>query len=416
MATKSTTKTIIRRKRSYGWNYVNKSFDATTYYTALNLTDSRVGGENPNWKQDIKAHRQAGTGLNAQKTTYRGGYGIHAGGFTTNLVGGPTASWQNTVGYLCNLSPGSPPAASVSLDNAVLSKYLKRAKAKQTAFRGLTALGELRETLSMIRNPARAIRRGLDDYVKSVMKRTRRVKKRQTLDRIVGDTWLEYTWGWGPAISDVRSAGVALNQRLERYQGSYAKISASGKEEFYSESGWSAVLQEGATLRRQYRYADVKSVTVRLKGEVRSVAPNPMMADLDLFGASWREIVPTAWELVPWSSLVDYFTNIGDVLDAWSFRRSDITFTVRTERRKCDRITIAWAHYHSMSGYSYVAGSPWSSMTVSPLRIRSTQVLRSTPVPGLPTLEWTIPGLGRQWANMASVANGRRKFRLLHFG
>jgi hypothetical protein len=33
-------------------------------------------------------------------------------------------------------------------------------------------------------------------------------------------------------------------------------------------------------------------------------------------GFSWESFVPTVWELVPYSFILDYFTNIGDVLSA----------------------------------------------------------------------------------------------------
>jgi hypothetical protein len=47
---------------------------------------------------------------------------------------------------------------------------------------------------------------------------------------------------------------------------------------------------------------------------------------LRVFGLSPEEFVPTVWELLPWSFLVDYFTNIGDILEAGATDTSTVAW------------------------------------------------------------------------------------------
>lgn len=40
---------------------------------------------------------------------------------------------------------------------------------------------------------------------------------------------------------------------------------------------------------------------------------------MNIVGVSWGDVALTGWELIPWSFLVDYFTSIGDYLNAVVF-------------------------------------------------------------------------------------------------
>lgn len=383
----------------------------------LTLTDERNGGENTRWRWQVRHHVQAGTGFSAQRQTYRGGFGEVYGFYHVLVNGVPRLRYSRSIGDLIPLAfPSVLPSSTGYADNVARSKLYKFAKEAQTSFRGLTFLGELTETLRMIRNPARSLRRGLDTYVQSATKRTRRVKSKPALNRIVGDLWLEHAFGWAPFISDVKSAGAALNQRLERYSSSYAKVSGEGKEENdYQDYS----LPQIQTYLNRWRWAvhGKTTVSVRYKSEIRSVCPNPVQADMQLFGVSWTEVVPTAWELVPWSFLVDYFSNIGKILDAWTVRKSDFCWTVRTDRKTSSR-TVGETYptlYLSGSGWnsSLPTGQTWSYY---PASCEWKSVARSLPTEvGLPSLTWRIPGLGKQWINMSALANARRSFRRSRF-
>lgn len=416
MPTKTSTESLIRERRTAYYLQYPVISGTDSVYSNLSLTNSVTGGENPRWREQVRRHVQAGTGLQAQKQSYYGGYGSVYGYYHLTLNGVPSKRWSRTDGFLIPMSFPGLPSATGYADNQARSRFYKQAKEAQTAFRGLTFLGELGETLRMLRRPGESLRRGLRNYVKSVTKRTRRVRNRPALNRIVADTWLEHAFGWSPLIGDIHDAGKALNQRLERFASSYARVSAKGKEESYVGSTWSSAVQHYIN-RWRYMTGTTSAVTVRYIGEVRSVCPDPMVADMTLFGTDWKELVPTAWELVPWSFLVDYFLHIGDLLDAWSVRKSEIAWVVRTDRKLATKTVVQIDHYLYLTGYganlAYPYGQTWSC---SPATAVSKSVERSliSDVP-LPSITWRAPGFGKKWINMSALALARSNFRKTRF-
>jgi len=60
----------------------------------------------------------------------------------------------------------------------------------------------------------------------------------------------------------------------------------------------------------------------------------------NLFGFQPSEFLPTAWELLPWSFLADYFSNIGDCLTAWS------TVTDKVEVAYINRTIVQKTVFH----------------------------------------------------------------------
>jgi hypothetical protein len=264
----------------------------------------------------------------------------------------------------------------------------------------------------MLRDPGKSLRRGLDDYLKNVTKRSRRAK-RSSLNRIVSETWLEHAFGWQPFISDIKSAGEGLNRRLNRFAGNYTRIYATGvtdEAEFYALG--SDTVQP--FLRIHSRVVDHRSASVRYYGQVRSVCENPIQADMTLFGANFREIIPTAWELIPYSFLVDYFSNIGDILDAWSLRKSDIAWAGRSIRLLAIRSWSEMPWISSTYTPSVVAGFvKWISREANVSFYRSVKrsIVRSNIIPALPSLQLEIPGFNSKWINMSALLFARNRTR-----
>jgi hypothetical protein len=52
---------------------------------------------------------------------------------------------------------------------------------------------------------------------------------------------------------------------------------------------------------------------MRERSEIKNLSESQKLADT--FGVNAREFIPAAWELMPWSFLIDYFSNIGDILE-----------------------------------------------------------------------------------------------------
>jgi hypothetical protein len=70
---------------------------------------------------------------------------------------------------------------------------------------------------------------------------------------------------------------------------------------------------------------------IRYKGAVIAQVKGPSWQNDDLFGFNPQNFIPAAWELLPWSFLADYFTNIGDILTASIVSTKHLAYTNRTE-------------------------------------------------------------------------------------
>lgn len=406
------TRTSVQRLRPRYLVSTNYPGQATGYYvngTSVDATDSKTSASNPHWRSQVRKHESATTSRVILNHSFTGGFGVAEVRWLRNEVQGPTERYSREDGQIWWSGFPTLPAISAEADNMALAKFWKRAKEAQTAFRGLTFTGELRETLHMLRRPGQGLRRGLDDYLRNVQKRSRRAKK-SSFGRIVSETWLEHAFGWQPLISDVKSAGEALNRRLNRFMGNYTRISGKGEVETSSFAGIST--RTDLYMRLHHRSLTKRKVSVRYYGQVRSVCENPVQADMTLFGTNWREIIPTAWELIPYSFLADYFTNIGDILDAWSVRKSDIAWVAKSVKRHAEltlnEAYIDKAYVPGIGGYLKDISRYVSS---SYLRASTMAINRSAQAPMLPSITLEMPGFGSKWINMTALLGARNRTR-----
>jgi hypothetical protein len=119
-------------------------------------------------------------------------------------------------------------------------------------------------------------------------------------------------------------------------------------------------------------------------------------------GFTLSEFVPTVWELIPYSFLVDYFTNFGEVVSAVSYPRSNFRWIMKwtiTDRK--DELLAPWMEPGSNPlGKNKAIGDPCSVVT--------RQIVRA-PYYGslIPDFRFEIPGLSMKWLNLAALAANR---------
>lgn len=138
-----------------------------------------------------------------------------------------------------------------------------------------------------------------------------------------------------------------------------------------------------------------------IKGGVSAKASGPTLENAaQLFGFTPEEFVPTIWNLLPWSFLVDYFTNIGDVLEATFFDRSGVTWTSMTSVTE----TVYSSHVRPLplNGWS-------GSISGGSCKVTKKVMSRSEIAPLIPTLEVSLPGSPQKWINMAALLAQHKK-------
>jgi hypothetical protein len=132
----------------------------------------------------------------------------------------------------------------------------------------------------------------------------------------------------------------------------------------------------------------------------------------EILGFDWSNFVPTLWEILPWSFAIDYFTNIGDVLSAWSFPLSAITWAQSTLRN---------SHEFTVDGYGPTGHQQEDTIAYAYKLVQLsldrakgglTYVRRESvdPFSMLPVLQVRLPGLGSlKWLNLAALASQRAR-------
>jgi hypothetical protein len=232
-----------------------------------------------------------------------------------------------------------PAYAATDADNIARAKFYKELNKLRESFSGLTFLGELRETLHMLRRPAAALWDKNKGYLSALSKAKRRDPRNWL--KTAGGLWLEQAFGWAPLLNDCKDAYQAYENLVKPNSQSSVMVKAKGKKEFdrsglmpsYLSTGYIGWYNDARWVQNtQMRLLERHSV--RYIGSVRSLTRATQWDNLKLFGFSAEDFIPTAWELLPWSFLVDYFTNVGDILQAAVTQTNNVAFVNRTEIRE----------------------------------------------------------------------------------
>lgn len=390
----------------------------------LTNTDFRTGINNPGWKSKIRLGLDATTPLTGSKTTGKVAPGLYEMKEWSNwweshprvykFVGN---RYPITTNYSTNMDISS------AENHALISAYKKQREA-YVRFSGLTFLGELRQSISMIKRPAAALQSGLLNYFGALKKRSKGLPLRHpSRKKVLSDTWLEYSFGWIPLISDIKSGAEAIAAWHVQNDGYYhhrANVSGFGETKAllvqYEDQRINDPIFSNIRGIVTWRSIGTGTVRYRIRNNIKTAIPSSSAARLaQLSGFSLKEFVPTAWELVPWSFLVDYFTNIGDVLEAFATPVNDIYSITRTERRWVDsflkeRLDIPYCQgngYYDISEDGESGCGQWES--------KLTSISRSAiPSLDLPRFEIENPFGKNSWnraANIAALSSSARSLK-----
>jgi hypothetical protein len=413
-----TIQSLVRHPTDVWYSSYNATTDTTTQYFTPGYyptTNSRTTGLNiPDWRRLIAEGEDATTYLSGSR------YSSRQRRFGELFIEpGPnwTAAYNWRFGHLENVpfvtSFAGMDALESTADNKAKTLFLKKLKKTQTKFQSGVFLGEIHETLEFIRNPALGLRRGINEYYTDVKKRLKGAKRglsrryhSRNLSEIVADTWLEHAFAWSPLVNDVKDGAEALANYNLGKAGEARRITAkAGAEDtqytpFYS--------RNFGYLKYHYRYQTKASVVVIYRAGVGASPDSPLLMSAKHFGVSWEEIIPTIWELIPYSFLVDYFTNIGDILDSWSYQHLKKRWMNRTVLRTIEHsmhdMYLDQAILTARKNAGLVMGA---SLVPYQQTRRYRTVLRErldADASLIPDLSFELPGLGSRSLNIAALA------------
>lgn len=274
-------------------------------------------------------------------------YGPSIPGYPSNLGKADLTSVLNGVGEVQNKStafsaaqyPLSNPNAITRLsgymdpitgfiDADVVSLNQELSTAVQSAIYTVQAgsqsgvfLGEILETVRMIRNPAvllgRDTARLVDEFkgLKKARPRPRNPRKvpiwEKEIIRDWSETWLAWVYGAIPLARDIENHVDQVNNLLKKRKFKLAKakvadVSTRTQASFQVVAGF-PMLQQGESITK---YKGRGQALVGLYPSGPHFVPQN-------FGMRCEDFVPTIYELVPYSFLLDYFSNLNDYINSY---------------------------------------------------------------------------------------------------
>jgi hypothetical protein len=368
-------------------------------------TNSVTYGDNvPGYRQLIRDGENATTALSGQRSRVR----VENGTLSFSATAG--VERKALLGGFCgNMSldpPGTPSGLNeAKADTEALGRFAVRVVNARSSIQGGVFVGELGQTLRMIKSPAQGLRRLVDDWRGTAI-RLRRARnflplnvRKRTVAQDLADSWLEYAFGWKPLINDIKSGCEALDKLAVGRSGGTIRCTGTASTTV-SVSDSSSIHGSGIALWTE-SLRTVGTTMVIYRGAVRVEASNPKTMDTSLFGFSPEQFVPTAWELIPYSFLIDYFTNIGDIIYGWSSLLANVAWCNRTVRKTYETTRTTSSSKQVTSNFQSCVPAKVIGETTSVLRAKyiGTRV---------PDFTFQVPSLGSmRWLNIAALIASR---------
>lgn len=273
----------------------------------------RSGYRNTDYKRQIRNHLNASTPYSVDVTqVVQGDRKLKIR--STNPLQTSGISWVKETGAIAKISSYDLPSVDSGVAAIAYERAFSDAANKLQKFDSMAFVGELPQTLSMLSRTAVSLMQSHFDFWKFAIDMLKRFRRRKDYLHDLHNAWLEANFGWLPLYMDMEDLATALYEWNRdppvthiNAKGHYSKPLPTSQATYTMQSGWG---QCTVTTVPFYRSR------CRIVG---ALTPQSRPSVYKTFGFHWTNIVPAAWEILPYSWLVDYFTNIGVIFDGWHF-------------------------------------------------------------------------------------------------
>lgn len=200
-----------------------------------------------------------------------------------------------------------------------------------------TSASEFGKVIQLVVGAKRRIISLVERLLKDLRKKYRNGFPFHKWEAELGQLWLEARYGWRPLIYDMISIADALQTLKEFNSSKLSRYTTFGTAEQTREFqvSQSTIYSDGFASGSSWSFNGIGSVHRLI--EVRcGVAARTSFQDV-----AFADPLVTAWELIPFSFVIDWFANIDDILAAWSpvVRRSTVHAFVTT----LDQTTLSYS-------------------------------------------------------------------------
>lgn len=389
------------------------------------LQQSKIGQKNEKWRE----RKARGEFVASPYTCYFSR--IRSTPVSGSISCTRTASSSNPVSYTSTFSGNYsyPWLASgfqipVEVRNKALSRILEKIRNEYQHASALPALAEIGSTIRMFGSPFSSLTRFTQSYLDDLHLKRKKIKgrttkkRRQSWSEIVSSSYLEYSFGLKPLIQDTRTiaealarwnveGGLPLKTVLTASATSDEVLAISG--DYHGPGGSNAFIgRSHLVAKTEFGVRYVVQVDHSLNAQFGSLERL-----MQLLGFTPAEFVPTIWEVIPWSWLVDYFVNVQDILEAGFTNTSAVKGICLTERVKylstlSHLIDYAEAErLDAIDGHRLIYSAKPKDLGTT--QYERTEINRTVPSSlGLPDLTVSYPNSIGKLANMAAVLVARR--------
>lgn len=261
-------------------------------------------------------------------------------------------AWASKVPSVLPTIPGSIPSEAECNSHAISAV----ANARQKMFDGLTFLAELEKTSLMFKEVvSRYTERCLvvDKHARTTYKTLKRgafaTKSTLTFASVFSDTWMEHRYGWTPLSFDVK----ALYQQLLELERMFHRVKGKSESDLESvDETVSVTSGQGIYIGNSYISGGDYWRCETRRGVEYQITSTALIELSTAFRVTTDPIL-SGYELIPYSWMADWITNIGDLIRAFSpFALGDLrSCSMVVEQRAYIRSKMLFPLYPSAKFY-----------------------------------------------------------------
>jgi len=385
-------------------------------------SNTRIGFQNPRWKDQCRLGTNATTnfvGTEFSGDTDRSYWEAYAHGSFYSVAAkvvysNPQRTGGGFLPYASLPSTGGPPTSVVNdVHNRCIMKFINEVIAAQSS-ENLTgrSIKHFKHDIHSTLHPMAGIQKKISSYLTNLEKVSYGKLKGPSLYSTITSAYLEFKFGVEPFVDDITAivSDMVIRDRKRNPSVSVegtasASYNGSVTTTNFGNSFFSSFIPT-QYIRKTSKY------TERIKGAVRTGINDDgrlgFLADNRLLPSDW---LPTAFSILPYAWMVNYFTNVRDIIDAASFRFSDLVWGCATSR------VINTIEYSNVFFLNGTFGPPPAGATLVESIYTSggnatfnyKQTSRSALSPGqlVPSFEFRIPMTPTPWLNMMAAFSPR---------
>lgn len=203
---------------------------------------------------------------------------------------------------------GWSPVTDASLDDLALTRLKRKLKKHLGQFDSMVPLLELKDLRTTVKSLAELTTKAV--VTLADIKKT----KGRSAFKYASKAWLTYGFGVRPLMEDVQSLCGAISKYLLRSD--HTVVLGSGSKRDWHSTNLTTGLTGGLYhTRTQHAYVHQK-LSYRYKaGFSLKIRSSNDYGVMEQFGLEPPSLIPALWEAMAFSWVIDYFTNVGELLD-----------------------------------------------------------------------------------------------------